>query len=195
MGDDHWLLDGKAAGGGIVISVSVHRIDLMRFLVGDVKRVSAVGRTSHAAFKNGAEDFVSAVMEFENGAIGEMFGTYSGYRMPWGEMFMIFGERGTIHAVPELGGYLGEARIASADSPHKITGWEDQYAGFEPLVAPDAGLETNDEFVNQLLHFAQCVHTSSEPWSSGRDNLGTMKVVFGIYESLRTGEAVDLASL
>ena len=34
-----------------------------------------------------------------------------------------------------------------------------------------------------------------EPISSGRDNLGTMKAIFGIYESARIGEPVDLAAL
>lgn len=192
---DHWLLDGKAAGGGIVISVSVHRIDLMRYFIGDVKRVCAVGRRTSPAFRNNAENFVAATLEFENGAIGEMFGTYSGYRMPWGEMFMIFGDRGTIHAVPALGDYLGGARIATMDAPNPIHEWLDQYAGFTPLATGDAGLPSEDEFVNQLLHFADCVHTGAEPWSSGRDNLGTMRVVFGIYESLRTGAPVELAAL
>ncbi len=50
-------------------------------------------------------------------------------------------------------------------------------------------------FVNEMLHFAGCVREGREPISSGRDNLGTMKTIFGIYESSRTGAPVDLDSL
>jgi predicted dehydrogenase len=35
----HWYLDGQRAGGGIVISVAIHKIDLLRYLLGDVVRV------------------------------------------------------------------------------------------------------------------------------------------------------------
>ena len=40
---------------------------------------------------------------------------------------------------------------------------------------------------------ADCCRNWREPLSSGRDNLGTMRVVFGIYEAARTGRAVELA--
>src|SRR5262249_36325516 len=113
---DHWLYDGKQAGGGIVISVAVHRIDLLRYLLGEITQVSAKCQTINPAFINGAEDYATALLEFENGAIGEMFATYSGFRMPWSEGFMIFGTNGTIHAMPQHGSYQGPAMLANQDS-------------------------------------------------------------------------------
>jgi len=41
----------------------------------------------------------------------------------------------------------------------------------------------------------ECCQTGKEPISSGSDNLGTIKTVLGMYESARTGRAVDLATL
>ena len=193
--DGHWLLDGAIAGGGVAISVNVHRVDLMRFLVGEFKRVCAVGMTSDPAFKNTAENFMAAILEFENGAIGETFGTYSGYRMPWGEMFAIYGDDGTVHAVPPPGSYLGDAQIAWRGNGHEIKEWEDQYKGFEPAPVKQGALPTADGIVNEILHFADCVETGAEPVSSGRDNLGTMRVILGMYESMRTGQPVELAEL
>jgi predicted dehydrogenase len=48
---------------------------------------------------------------------------------------------------------------------------------------------------NEITHFLECCRTGREPVSSGRDNLGTMRVVFGIYEAARTGQAVELTNL
>ena len=45
----------------------------------------------------------------------------------------------------------------------------------------------------QLL--VSCCEDGAEPISSGRDNLETMKIVFGIYESAQSGSPVDLDSL
>ena len=50
-------------------------------------------------------------------------------------------------------------------------------------------------FVNEVLHFEECCRTGSEPITSGRDNIESMKVAFGMFESSRTGKAVDLDTL
>lgn len=193
--NNSWLLDGREAGGGVVISVAVHKIDLMRFLIGDVKRVTAVTRMAHPGFVNDAEDYAVALLEFENGAIGELFGTYSGFRQPWAEMFMIFGDDGTVHAVPEHGNYGGPALAATRRRLPELGEFRNMFSGFEPVEALQEELPTQAPFINEILHFAECCRNRTEPLSSGRDNLGTMKVVFGIYESARRGEPVELATL
>lgn len=191
----HWLFDGNQAGGGIVISVSVHKIDLMRYLVGEVKRVVGIQRNFHSEFINGAEDYACALLEFENGALGEMFATYAGFRMPWSEQFMIFGSEGTVHAVPPIGQSGGPAWIASRRRGVKGEGWAQQFLGFVPVEPDQEGLPSEDSFVNEIFHFVECCQTGKEPLSSGRDNLETMKVVFGFYESARTGKPAEMATL
>jgi predicted dehydrogenase len=198
LSGDHWLFDGHLAGGGIVISVSVHRIDLVRYFVGDVRRVQAVTRTGAAPYRNGAEDYAAAVLEFDNGAIGEHFATYSGFRMPYSEMFMLFGDRGAVHALPSAGEPAGPAVYATADQEDAAargSGWNAQFRGFLPVPPDREGLPTDDGFANEIAHFAQCCRTGAEPLSSGRDNLGTMKVIFGIYRAAQTGTWVDLGAL
>jgi predicted dehydrogenase len=194
MASAAWLLDGARAGGGILISVAVHKIDLLRFLLGEVKRITGITRAAHPAFTSGAEDYAAAILEFENGAIGEIFGTYSGFRMPWAEMFMIFGDDGTIHAVPPIGQYGGPAYVASRRRTPKLQQFHDMFHGFEPVEDAMEELTDTDPFINQALHFAECCRTGQEPLSGGRDNLNTMKVIFGIYESARSGAAVELGA-
>jgi predicted dehydrogenase len=193
----HWLYDAGQSGGGIVLSVAVHRIDLLRYLVGDVARVTAACRSSHPDFPDGMEDYAVAMFEFENGAIGELFATYSGFRVPWIEQTTVFGDRGVIHALPSFGDSpLGDtAMIASATrQPVEPVGWEEQFKEFEPLTSPD-DLPTDDDIVNEILHFADCCVNDVESLTSARDNIGTMKIVFGIYESARTGAPVELGTL
>ena len=64
--------DGKE-GGGILMAEQVHHIDLLRYYVGNVKRVTGVTRSLGTRQVNGAEDLVIANLEFENGALGDLF--------------------------------------------------------------------------------------------------------------------------
>lgn len=192
---NHWLFDGRLAGGGIVISVSVHRIDLVRYFLGDVRRVQAIACPVTPPFAHGAEDYAAALLEFENGAIGEHFATYSGYRMPYSESFMIFGEDGAVHALPQQGHGAGPAFFITRDREASKTGARPQFEGFLPVPPDHAGLWGEDGFANEIHHFAQCCRSGEEPLTSGRDNLGTMKVICGMYRSLETRGWVDLNSL
>jgi predicted dehydrogenase len=181
----HWLFDGARAGGGIVISVSVHKLDLARYLVGEIARVSAWSRNIASEFRQGAEDYAAALLEFENGAVGELFGTYSGFLAPWSEQFTIFGASGSVYGLmPPLGNDALAMVASTRRSPDE----------FVP-VPPSASLPTDDGIANELLHFADCCATGETPLTSGRDNLGTMRAVFAIYESARTGGPVDLADV
>jgi predicted dehydrogenase len=191
----HWQYDGAQAGGGAVIGVAVHRLDLMRFLVGDVGRVSAVTKTASAHFVNGAEEYAAVTLEFVNGALGQAFATVSAFRAPWSEQLLVFGERGTIHASPVPGNVRSRAFVASEARSAPVVEWADQFHGFEPVDVDAEGLPSESGQVNEILHFASCCTDGSEPLSSGRDNIGTMQLVAAIYESARSGRPVELADL
>jgi predicted dehydrogenase len=195
----HWLFDGHLAGGGIVISVSVHKIDLMRYLVGEIQQVAAFCRPGAPPYRNGAEDYASAIVKFENGAVGEHFATYSGFRMPYSEMFMLFGDDGAVHALPEPGKSTGPAFYVSRrhdGAPSEARGWARVHTGFLPVEPDRDGLPSDDGFTNEIAHFIACCRTGEEPLSSGRDNLRTMAVIFAIYASARRGgEPVQVTDL
>jgi predicted dehydrogenase len=185
----HWLYDGAQAGGGGVISVAVHRLDLLRYLIGDARRVVAWGRTVDPAFR-AAEDYCVALIEFECGALVDLFSTYSAAALPYGEMFWLFADRAVVHTLPAEGEYLRAVpRIAYREGTKSGR----RFVDVEPVPGV---LPTEDPFVNEILHWAECVRTGREPWSSGRDNLGTIALVEAIYRSLaRGGEPVSLAEV
>jgi predicted dehydrogenase len=100
-----------------------------------------------------------------------------------------------MHAAPAPGNIRGPALVASSRRSAPADAWLDQVAGFEPLELARDGLPSESGQVNELLHFAHCCRTGAEPLTSGRDNLGTMNIVVGIYESARRREPVELDSL
>ena len=65
-----WRADKRLVGAGTLLEHSIHDIDMLRFLVGDVTRVSAHTANFHG--HDGIEDVATATLEFESGAIGTL---------------------------------------------------------------------------------------------------------------------------
>ncbi|MBE6367302.1 MAG: Gfo/Idh/MocA family oxidoreductase [Lentisphaerae bacterium] len=67
-----WALDG----GGALMNQSIHTIDLLLYLNGDVEEVSAItGTLSHTGIE--VEDNAVAIVKFKNGALGTIEGSTS----------------------------------------------------------------------------------------------------------------------
>ncbi|MEO5974118.1 MAG: Gfo/Idh/MocA family oxidoreductase [Ilumatobacteraceae bacterium] len=65
-----WRSDVERAGAGTLLEHSIHDVDMLRFLVGDITEVAM--RSSNFHGYPGIEDSVSAVFRFENGAVGTL---------------------------------------------------------------------------------------------------------------------------
>ncbi|KKK41808.1 hypothetical protein LCGC14_1371950 [marine sediment metagenome] len=191
---DHWMFDGKRAGGGVLITLSIHIIDLLRYFLGDVKKVFGTCKTTNSLFINGAEDLVSATLEFNNGAIGNIFSSFSTSRTPWNIKYMIYGEDGTLYSNPptneQIGGQLGEISISSRSQDRE--GKTTSKGSFITLEPPYNELFGKNPFVNEILHFVDLCQNDNSPISSGKDNLNTMKIIFGIYKSSEINKPINL---
>jgi predicted dehydrogenase len=208
----HWMDDAKRSGGGMLMVTSVHHIDLLRYYIGNVNRVTAICKSLQPHMLNGAEDLVAAILEFENGAIGEVW-VKGNSLAPAGRTYMVLGNAGTFYAstptedqrIDERNGisptrHFGSIMVSLVEDkeldPNNEQDLKKIYQPpFETLSISDIDLPSTDYFVNEILHFEECCRTGAEPLSSGRDNIETIKIIMGIYESSRTGESVNLNDL
>lgn len=175
----HWLFDGEKAGGGGVLGYAVHKIDLLRYVLGDVRRAAAWTRTVDPRFR-GAEDHCVGLLEFETGTVADFFCSISATAMPYNEMFWLFGDDGMVHTLPtgeQAEGYVGTPplRMSRDDG----SGSRKSFDAF----SPETDLPAEDAFVNEIAHFVDCIEADREPLSSGRDNLGTIATIEAIYRS------------
>jgi UDP-N-acetyl-2-amino-2-deoxyglucuronate dehydrogenase len=68
-----WQLDG----GGALMNQSIHMIDMLLLLMGPVKEVKALGGTLGHTMET--EDVMTAVLSFETGAFGMIYGTTASF--------------------------------------------------------------------------------------------------------------------
>lgn len=99
-----WRLDKSVAGSGALGDLGAHIIDLGRFLVGEVRTVSAMTKTfipqrpgSDGQMKSvDVDDAFVSLVEFENGAIGTVEATRFAGGHKNSNCFEINGEKGSI---------------------------------------------------------------------------------------------------
>lgn len=189
---DPWILDKNRAGGGIVISVAIHILDLLRYwFADDFVEVYAKG-TFDAPLVNGAESSVAATLTMRGGVIGTLNCSYLARRCPYSQRTLLFGTRGSLcqHMEKPGGGYAG-AYYTSTDGGKPTPEWNRMYEGWEP-VAGRAG-QGDSPFVTQLRRFADNVRAKSPAENSLVRNFNTIAVVEAIGRSLISGKPEPVA--
>lgn len=178
----HWILDGAKAGGGVVASFGIHRLDIVRHLGGaDFAEVTAIGRFD-APFSNGAESQASVLFRMSNGATGTLHANGRAPRTGYMDSFTLHGTHGSIM---EVAGPLRYATITGAITKE----WGHQHEGW--IDAPDSTDPREDAFVLQLLAFADAVRTGKAPVMNGpAENFNTIACMDAIAASLRDGGTV-----
>jgi UDP-N-acetylglucosamine 3-dehydrogenase len=69
LSEQKWFFDSEKAGGGVLLDLGVHSIDLLRYLIGDFSKVE--GYSYNTTCKNIAnEDNCNVLVRFKNNALG-----------------------------------------------------------------------------------------------------------------------------
>jgi len=76
-----WMLDPERSGGGTTINLSVHYVDLLRYLTGE-EVVEAAGQFSDQVFKEKIEDHSVLLLRTSGGTIGQVETGYTGAGCP-----------------------------------------------------------------------------------------------------------------
>jgi predicted dehydrogenase len=186
-GSDHWLLDGKRAGGGVVISLAVHQLDLLRFVTGqDYAEVYATGRYD-APFYNDAESSAVVHLKLSNGASGSLHANYLTARTPLHEAMYLFGENGMIaQQADQIPQYHGPFRFATSRGALPAS-WDDQHEGIGLVPEEEISDLDPNPFINQLAAFATALHERCVPANNVRENFNTLACIDAVHRSLKSG--------
>ena len=192
-----WFSCTKYAGGGPIIDIGVHRIDLAWYMMGCPKPVSVkasavyklgdyrvapkadpvTGEVSAnnswagaqvADYKFDVEDSASGVFQFENGA-QLIFETAWSFNGPLNNSTHIAGDKAGITLEP--------FKLYKADGENVIE--EDIEGDFHGNI-----------FENEIDHFIDCIRNDKIPSSNIEQAVQLQMMLMGIYESSKTGNEV-----
>ncbi|HUX14563.1 MAG TPA: Gfo/Idh/MocA family oxidoreductase [Spirochaetia bacterium] len=188
-----WFTRKKESGGGPLIDVGVHFLDLCLWLMGS-PRPSRVFGATYAKFgpkKRGigtwgtpqwdglfdVEDLATAMIRFENGATLNLEASWA--------VNITSEHTFDVHVAGDEGG------ISLSDQKLVLTGQKfDRSFGIE-IPAPVGGAP-DEARLALSRHFIECVRERKKPISDGVSGLINSTVLDAIYRSAETGGVVDL---
>ncbi len=184
-----WFGDVSYSGGGPLIDIGVHVIDLARYLFGNPKPVSVYGATfqklgarthikgdveylssSTDTYECNCEDFVSAMIRFDNGAVLAVEASFEANLANNNDIQLIGTKAGvqigkSVHVTTEYYGYLADVEI---DGKTKI--------------------DVAEAFEGELSHFVDCILDESKTCiSPAEDGVALMQILTAIYRSAKSG--------
>ncbi len=92
LSEERWFFDSRMAGGGVLIDLGVHGIDLLRYLIGEYKEINGVNsNTSCIDMKE--EDNCNVLFRFQNDTLGMISVSWCNYPS---EILEIYGNKGNL---------------------------------------------------------------------------------------------------
>jgi predicted dehydrogenase len=182
-----WFQDAEQSGGGPLIDLGVHAVDLMWWVMGRPRPVTAFGVTFDHLGRSGqgmgdwgvgynpagfsVEDMVAALVRFED---GRALGIDISWAAHTSDLYWLrlFGTKGGVQISPELVTYETDGK-ASMDSFAK--------------------LPEQDTYSAEIRHFAECIRRGREPISPGAQAVVVTAMLDAIGRAASTGRAVRVS--
>ena len=179
-----WFIDKARAGGGALIDIGVHVLDLAWYLLGQPRPVSAFGVT-HSRFAHtigqdkriDVDDAAFAMVRFANGKSLELAASWAINQAPQqqGTICRVYGEKAAIEVYTPEGAILYRNFDTQGDAkPHPLK---------PPKMVSHPAL---------MRHFRECILGKAKPIIGPAEGVQLMQMLDAIYKSSETGRSVEI---
>jgi 1,5-anhydro-D-fructose reductase (1,5-anhydro-D-mannitol-forming) len=170
-----WRIKTPGAGGGVILDITVHDADTLRFVLGDEpESVSAM--VSRAGMgEAGLEDGVMGVVRFASGVLAQFHDAFTTRYATTG--FEVHGEKGSLVATDCMTQQpKGVVVLRTAE-------------GSEPLSLSHESL-----YARSIRLFQEAAAGAGAPAATGEDGVRSLAFALATIEAARTGRETSIAS-
>ncbi len=168
-----WRLNQPQAGGGVILDITVHDADTLRFIL-DAEPLEAIGLTPDASMASGGlEDGVMAVLRFDNGVLAQLHDAFTVRHAGTG--IEVHGDAGSIFGRNVMTQQpVGSLLLTSAEGTQVIE------------------VEHESLYARGLAAFAAAVRGEGAPAATGEDGIRSLATALAVREACRTGARVSV---
>ncbi|UNK38642.1 Gfo/Idh/MocA family oxidoreductase [Shinella sp. H4-D48] len=169
-----WRLEKPEAGGGVILDITVHDADTLRFVL-DSNPVEAIAFSQAGGMgKGGLEDAVMGVLRFQNGVIAQF---HDGFTTKFAETGLeVHGTEGSLigrNVMTQRA--IGSVTLRDANGEH------------------DLPLDQANLYETALSAFHAAVAGNGKPSATGKDGIWSLATGLAVVEAARTGGVVKIA--
>ena len=168
-----WRLDKPQAGGGVILDITVHDADTLRFIL-DAEPVEAIGMSQSAAMaREGLEDGVMAVLRFDNGVLAQLHDAFTVKHAATG--IEVHGEQGSIVGRNVMTQRpVGDVMLRNASGEHAVA------------------VDHENLYVRGVASFCAAVRGEGAPAATAEDGVRSLAAALAVVEACRTGVATRI---
>jgi len=182
-----WRQDPRLGGGGSLVDMGGHCIDLLEMFLGEVSAVAC--RTSNRAHVYPVEDTAVALLEFSSGAYGTVDTCFCIPDASSLNRLEIYGTRGSILAEGTIGQNPAGRMSAYLAEPGAAYDAAQARSGSGGIAIDPPAVNT---YRAEIEEFSAAVLAGREPAVSARLGVHSQEVLAACYRSARTGRRVEL---
>ena len=165
-----WRLNRPDAGGGVIMDITVHDADTLRFVLGD-EPVEATALSHNAGMAGGGlEDGVMAVLRFRSGLLAQTHDAFTVRHAGTG--FEVHGDKGSLIATNVMTQQpVGEVLLRTGQGETSLQ------------------FDREDLYTRAIGNFHRAIAGKGAPSATGEDGVWSLAVAEAIVTSARTGKA------
>lgn len=182
-----WRQNPVTGGGGSLIDMGSHCIDLLEMFFGEINAVSCFINNSIHSYPS--EDSAIVSLQFKNGALATVDTFFCIPDNSSKNVLELYGSTGSI---------LAKGTIGQGDSGEMIAFLEENITGYnaQQVRKEGEGIAINPKPINTYLaeieEFSCAILEKREPLNSALLGLQNQKVLAACYESAKTGKMVKI---
>lgn len=168
-----WRITKPEAGGGVVLDITVHDADTLRFVLGDdPTEISAITQSSGMA-SGGLEDGAMCLWRFKSGVIAQ---SHEGFTTNFaGTGFEVHGTEGSLFAKDVMTQKpIGSVTLRTEKGDE------------------DLAFDREDLYTRSLRAFHAAIHGQGQPSATGEDGVWSLASAEAALESAKSGKAVAI---
>ena len=168
-----WRLNNPAAGGGVILDITVHDADTLRFVLDDDPVETVALAQSAGMGQAGLEDGVMGVMRFSSGLVAQF---HDAFTITYaGTGFEVHGTDGSL--------------IGRDCMTQKPTGSVTLVRGDR---REDLTIDRTNLYERALTNFHAAIAGKGQPSATGTDGIWSLAAGLAVVEAARTGQSVKI---
>jgi predicted dehydrogenase len=185
--EDNWRQDPTRGGGGSLMDLGGHTIDLLEMFFGEVRSVFC--RTGHLVHDYASEDSATVLLEFDNGAHGMIDAFFCMPDAASQNRLELYGSQGSLLAEGTIGQGAEGSLLANLEEPGKA--YDAQQSRAE-----DGGMVLTPDPVNtyraEIDEFSRAILQGRPAANDASLGLRSAKILDACYQSAKTSQMVTI---
>jgi predicted dehydrogenase len=182
-----WRQDPATGGGGALIDMGGHCVDLLEMFFGKIVKVSCFINNTVHDYKS--EDSATVMLFFENGALGTVDTFFCIPDNSSKNVLELYGSKGSILANGTIGqGPAGQMTAFLEQDSEEYNAQQARTNAEGMTIDPDP----INTYQAEIEEFSQAILDNRETTISGELGLRSQKILIACYESARSGTVVEI---